>query len=162
MAGVRLVVLDCDLTLWNHPDVSALRPPFSRVNSVTAQDADGELVRLHEGVRETLEGLKERGILVSVASWNDPEPVHQLLKLFELEGYFTHPKVEPHPNKGEMIMKLIKDLERDGVNIRAEEVLYVDDNPRHLDGILKAVGRVRFKRFGVDLRRLEDILTLVK
>ncbi|MFQ6074746.1 MAG: magnesium-dependent phosphatase-1 [Candidatus Bathyarchaeia archaeon] len=161
MAEVRLVVLDCDLTLWSHPDVSALRPPFRRVDPMTVRDDEGELVRLHEGVRETLEGLRERGILVSVASWNDPEPVHQLFRLFEIGGYFIHPKVEHHPRKGEMIRELIEDLERDGVEIEAEEILYVHDKPRHLDGILRAVGRVKFKRFGVDLRRLEDILKLL-
>src|SRR5205807_1277147 len=74
--GIRLVIFDCDLTLWDHRNVSGLRLPFRKVDAEAVADADGVQVRLFPGVREVLAAIHDQGLLMSVASWN--QPVHIL------------------------------------------------------------------------------------
>ncbi len=158
---IHLVVLDCDSTLWEHEDVSTLRPPFTRVDDRTARDARGEVVRLSLGARELLEELKRRGVLISICSWNRPEPVFGILDQLGLTGYFVHPKVEFHPNKDVMITTLLDELAREGKPLRPEEVMFVDDNPRMLEKVRQSVGPVHTVRAGSDVRDLREVLNLL-
>lgn len=159
--GVRLVVLDCDLTLWDHPDVSALRSPFTRVDDETVADADGILVRLFPGARPLLEGLHARGVLVSVASWNRPELVFEIFGLLGLTDYFTRPKVEFHPYKEKTITALLDELRSDGFALAPEQVLYVDDRAVHLRRVKAAVGPIHTLQPGVDIEDLRQVLAAV-
>lgn len=156
--AIRLVVLDCDSTLWEHEDVSTLRPPFTRVDDRTARDARGEVVRLVAGARELLEELRTRGVLVSICSWNRPEPVFGILDQLGLTGYFVHPKVEFHPNKDLMITALLDELAKEGRRLRPEEVMFVDDNPRMLEKVRQGVGPVHTLRAGSDVHDLREVL----
>ncbi|MDQ7820907.1 MAG: magnesium-dependent phosphatase-1 [Armatimonadota bacterium] len=155
---VRLVIFDCDRTLWDHPNVTALRLPVRRVDDLTVEDADGVRVRLRPGAREVLEGLRARGILVSVASWNRPEPVQAIFEALELSHYFTRPKVEHHPYKEQTIGRLLDELAADGLALRPEEVLFVDDRMMHLDRVRRALGPVRTALAGVEVTDLRDVL----
>lgn len=95
--AVRLVVFDCDRTLWDHHNVSELSLPFRRIDDDAVEDADGMQVRLAPGVRQVMEALRRRGILISVASWNRPEAVFAIFEQLRLTPFFTRPKVEFHP-----------------------------------------------------------------
>ncbi len=159
--AVRLVILDCDLTLWDHRNVSGLRLPFSRVNLDTVEDANGVRVRLLPGVRELLAGLRAREILVSIASWNRPEPVFAILDLLDLRSFFTRPKVEPHPYKERTIAALLDELAAEGVVLQPDEVLYIDDRALHVRRVRTALGPLRFLRAGVDIKDLRDVLVHV-
>ncbi len=155
---VRLVIFDCDRTLWDHPNVTALRLPVRRVDDDTVEDADGARVRLRPGVREVLEDLRARGILISVASWNRPEPVLAIFEALGLSGYFTRPKVEHHPYKEQTIARLLDELAGDGIVLRPEEVLFVDDRMMHLDRVRRALGPVRTALAGVEVTDLRDVM----
>src|SRR3989454_10125749 len=157
--GIRLVIFDCDLTLWDHRNVSGLRLPFRKVDAEAVADADGVQVRLFPGVREVLAAIHDQGLLMSVASWNQPEHVFAIFDLLGLSGYFTRPKVEPHPYKERTIAALFQELAADGVPVRAEEVLYVDDRRLHLPRVREAVGPIHTLRPGVDINDLRDVLT---
>jgi magnesium-dependent phosphatase-1 len=155
---VKLVIFDCDRTLWDHPNVTALRLPVRRVDDDTVEDAAGVRVRLHPGVREVLEELRRRGILISVASWNRPEPVQAVFDALGLSRYFTRPKVEHHPYKEQTIARLLDELAADGVVLRPEEVLFVDDRMMHLDRVRRALGPVRTALAGVEITDLRDVM----
>jgi len=45
------------MTLWNHPDVSSL--PFKKVDKNSLIDAKSEGLRLFDGTRDLLKGIKE-------------------------------------------------------------------------------------------------------
>ncbi len=158
---VRLVVFDCDNTLWDHHDVSTLLLPFRRLDDRTVADRRGEQVHLTPGAREALEGLRQRGILVSVASWNHPEPAFSIFNLLGLRDYFTHPKVEFHPNKDSMMRSLLDDLAAEGIAIQPREILFVDDRPEQLERVRKGVGPVRTLLAGVDVTDLRKVLDCV-
>ncbi len=155
---VRLVILDLDLTLWDHRNVTALVRPFRRVGDDAIADQDGVRVSLFPGVRPLLDGLRDRGLIVACASWNDPRPVEEILDLLHLGHYFDHKKVEPHPHKQQTVSALFSELAEAGVRLAPEEVLYVDDRTIHLDAVRAAVGPIRFLQFGVDIRTLDEVL----
>ncbi len=157
--SVRLVILDCDRTLWDHHNVTELHPPFARLDAATVTDANGVAVRLLPGATALLEALRGRGILISIVSWNEPAPVFAILDLLGLRDYFVRPKVEFHPYKERMVVELLAELSADGVPLRADEILYVDDRALHLRRVRRAVGPVQVLRAGVDIRNLREVLT---
>jgi len=156
--AVRLVIFDCDRTLWDHVDVSALRPPYRRIDGETVADSRGERVRLFPGVRDVLETLQSRGILISIASWNRPEHVFPIFELLELASYFTHPKVEFHPRKEMMIEALLAQLAAGGHRLRPDEVLFVDDRLVNLQRVREALGPVRTLQAGVEITDVRAVL----
>ncbi|MDQ7842867.1 MAG: magnesium-dependent phosphatase-1 [Armatimonadota bacterium] len=156
--AVRLVIFDCDRTLWDHADVSSLRLPYRRLDGDTVVDSRGERVRLFPGVREVLETLRRRGILVSIASWNRPEHVFPIFELLGLTPYFIRPKVEFHPRKDAMIQALLTELAADGHPLRPEEVLFVDDRPANLRRVRDALGPVRTVQAGVEITDVRAVL----
>lgn len=155
---IRLVVFDADDTLWDRSDISALNPPFTRLREDLLVDRSGVRIQLFQGVKEALKELNAKGIVVSMASWNRPQPVFEALRRFGIEEYFTHPKVEFHPNKHEMIRSLLADLATEGIIMKPEEILYVDDSMRHIDIVREKIGPVRFLQFGVDITGIPDVL----
>jgi magnesium-dependent phosphatase-1 len=155
---IKLVILDLDRTLWDHHNVTELRAPFSRVDAQTVADADGVPVRLQPGARELLDTLRERGILISIASWNEPAPAFAILETLGLRDYFVHPKVEFHPYKERMVSDLVQELTAEGVRVRPEEILYVDDRALHFKRVRHAVGPVQTLQAGVDIRDLRDVI----
>jgi magnesium-dependent phosphatase-1 len=161
MPRVKLVILDLDKTVWDHPDPSLLREPLKKVDSDTVVDSEGVEVHLYHGVRETLEALQQRGVVVSVASWNRPEVGFKLLGMFGIERYLRHPKIQPHPAKHLMIRELLEELKGENLPLRPEEILYVDDRTLHLEAIRREIGNVRFLQMGVDIRRLEELIRYI-
>jgi len=156
--AVRLVIFDCDRTLWDHANVSELSLPFRRVDDDAVEDVHGVRVRLVPGAREVLEALRRRGILISIASWNRPEPVFAIFAQLDLTGYFTRPKVEFHPYKEKTVAALLEDLAGDGTILRPEDVLVVDDRGVHLQRIRRFVGPVRTLQPGADCSDLREVL----
>jgi magnesium-dependent phosphatase-1 len=155
---IRLVILDLDLTLWDHRNVTALVRPFRRIGDDAIEDQSGVRVTLFPGVRTLLDGLRERGLIVACASWNDPRPVEEIFDLLNLGHYFHHKKIEPHPHKQQTIGALFGELAASGITLAPDEVLYVDDRRIHLDAIREAVGPVRFLQYGVDIKGLDEVL----
>lgn len=154
----RLVILDCDLTLWDHHNVSELALPFTRVDDQTVQDAHGIRVRLRLGARETLRELRDRGVLISIASWNHPEPVFAIFDLLGLTDYFVRPKVEAHPHKERTIGATLRELANEGIALQPHEVIFVDDKPMHLTQVRQALGPIQTLQAGVDVTDLRDVL----
>ncbi len=155
---IRLVVFDADGTLWEHSDISSLSPPFSKIDENTLIDRKGVEIRLFPDVKRLLNELTTREIIVSMASWNKPEPVFEALRKLDILHYFTHPKVEFHPNKHEMMKGLLTDLEAEGTAVKPEEILYIDDQTWHIEKIRKHIGAIHFLQFGVDITAIIDVL----
>ncbi|HVH32290.1 MAG TPA: magnesium-dependent phosphatase-1 [bacterium] len=156
--SVKLVILDLDRTLWDHHNVTELHAPFTLIDAQTVADATGMRVRLQPGARALLETLRERGILISIASWNEPAPALAILEALRLRDYFVHPKVEFHPYKERMVSDLVQELTAEGVRVRPEEILYVDDRALHFKRVRRAVGPVQTLQTGADIRDLRDVI----
>lgn len=155
---IKLVVFDADKTLWTHPDVSSLVLPFKLVSRDSLKDANGETFQLFDGVRELLEGLGNRKVISTIASWNRPEPVREALRLFAIDQFFKIVKAEFHPNKYLMIESIILELARTGIEFNAREILYVDDRTLHLEQIRKRIGPINFIQMWVDAKAHNEIM----
>jgi magnesium-dependent phosphatase-1 len=149
---IRLVVFDCDLTLWNHEDASALVLPFVLVDKDTIRDKMGTQVALFPQVRAMLAELERRGCLLSICSWNNPEPVLRMLKLFGLTRYFQHPKAEPHPDKGDMISRTLAEFAAEGVPLTPAQVVFTDDRTVHTAQILERLPGLHVLQMWVDVK----------
>jgi len=155
---IRLVILDGDGVLWDHPDLSALSLPFRVGNRDTIVDAHGERVRLIKGVRKLLRMLAKQGIIVTLATWNKPEHVTQALQLFKVDECFRVVEACFHPDKHLMIKNILEKLMDEGVTIEPDQILYVDDRTVHIADVRKEVGDVRFLQMHVDVKDPLEIL----
>jgi FkbH-like protein len=107
-SSVKLVIWDLDQTLW------------SGVLS------EGE-VRLDSARRDLIRRLNLRGVMNSICSKNDFQMAKDRLILEEgLWDQFIFPKISWQP-KGPQIVQII-----DGAQLRAEQVLFIDDNEGNL------------------------------
>ncbi|MGC9201569.1 MAG: magnesium-dependent phosphatase-1 [Thermoproteota archaeon] len=159
---IRLVVLDADRTIWDHHNVTELRSPFKLVSKDVAEDANGVKVKLNDKLIDFLEFAREKGILVSLASWNEPKNVFELLSLFGIDKYFVFPIAEPHPNKHLMIQKIISNLSKRGIDISPNEILYIDDRDIHLSEIREKIGNVKFLKFGADIKDWKEAINKIE
>lgn len=104
MEPVRLVVWDLDETFWS--------------GTLT----EGGISYSDENHRIVIE-LARRGIMSSLCSKNDLEPVKQILEKTGIWDYFIFPSLDWTP-KGARLKDLIE-----AVQLRPESVLFIDDNP---------------------------------
>lgn len=104
---IKLVIWDLDDTFWNGTitEGGAMIPP--------------DHIRL-------LKQLTDIGIVNSICSKNDLEPVMEHLRQEGLAEYFVFPSVNWNP-KGQRIRQLISDMQ-----LRPANVLFLDDNPSNL------------------------------
>ncbi len=152
-----LLILDLDLTVWDHEDASSLVPPYQRVSEGAAADSRGTTIRLRPGVRELLSRCAEWGIRVTVASWNRPDVVFPLLRTLDLDRFLWNPVIEFHPDKVAMVAKILRALgpEWDGRG------LFVDDREENVRAVAEAFERVDAVRFGVDVKSFRDLAELL-
>jgi len=159
---IRLVVLDVDKTVWAHHNASALIGPFKIVSKDIIQDKYYSTVRLNDGIRAFLEFAAKKGIILSLASWNEPENVLDLLSLFDIDRFFIFPVIEPHPNKYMMFQKIVMNLGGKGIRLLPEEILYIDDRDIHLEEIRKSIGNINFLKYGIDVKNWYDVINKVE
>lgn len=159
---IKLIVLDVDRTIWSHHNSSDLVPPFKLLSTNLVKDRYGSKVRLNEKLREFLEFSRKKGLLLSIASWNEPENVLELLSMFSIVNYFVFPTIEPHPNKSHMIQKIISNLGEKGIRISPEEILYIDDRDIHLREVRAILGNVLFLKYGSDVKNWQEVVNVVK
>ena len=155
---MKLLILDLDSTLWNHEDASRLTPPYEFHGDYLV-DFTGQELYLFPGVREFLEWARGRFVL-SIASWNVEERVRPILEGFGLWDYFIFPKIENHPNKGDMIKRIVGELQSIGYDV--DVVVYVDDRDIHVEGVKTAVSAIRFVHMWRDAKSFEELRELLE
>ncbi len=153
---IKVVILDLDMTLWNHPDVSSMVPPFKRVGNMKIVDSEGNLLVLNDCVPDLLRILKKNGYFLAIASWNYPENALKMLELLDIKEFFDLIVIEPHPMKEKMIKNI---LEYFGVS--QEEAVFIDDNPRIVERVRRNLPRLKTVLVGEDISdvcEIKDIL----
>ena len=126
---IKLVIWDLDDTFWN------------------GTLSEGDVVLPHANVN-LIKDLTDAGIVNSICSKNDFEPVKEKLQEAGIFDYFVFPSVN-WESKGSRVQQLIKDMQ-----LRSVNVLFLDDN--HLN-------REEVKFFCPDIMvgGPEDIATLI-
>lgn len=160
--NIRLVIFDCDLTLWNYHDASTLQRPLALASADTVRDQAGTLVTLYPQVRAVLQALQQRGVLLSVCSWNYERPVMEMLGLLGLKHYFRHAKAEPHPDKAGMIARMLDEFRADGIDLSNEQVVFSDDRTVHSGEIRARLPGLHIVQMWVDVPDHQGLLAWVE
>ncbi len=108
---VKLVIWDLDNTLWK---------------GILVENSDVVLTKKFADMIKTLDS---KGIVSSVASKNNFEQAWTKLQQLGLDEYFVFPKIDWNP-KSANIAKTIQQI-----NINADTVVFVDDNPMELQEV---------------------------
>ncbi len=106
--GIKCVVFDLDDTLWH---------------GILLEDRD---VRPQDGMVRLIRELDRRGILMSIASKNDPELAMRRLEELNLADFFLHPQINWHP-KSENVAAIAGAL-----GLGLDTFAFVDDSPFEL------------------------------
>jgi len=114
------------------------------------------------GIRELLSELQRRNVIIALASWNEAKPVKDALRLFGIEKFFKIVKAEFHPNKHLMIENILSELLKEGVKIKPDEILYVDDRTVHFEKIVERIGPLHFVQMWVDVKTPNEILKFIE
>ena len=109
--SIKCVVWDLDNTVW---DGILL---------------EGDDVRVTDGVAEALRTLDARGILLSIASRNDPGTANAKLAELGLDELFIHPQITWGP-KSDAVATIARLL-----NIGTDAIAFVDDDPFERDEV---------------------------
>jgi magnesium-dependent phosphatase-1 len=161
----KLVVFDVDETLWKASVTftSFLKPPLRIIGTNELCDSVDARVRLFPGVQELLKSLQEKGVLMSIASLNDPEPnlVIECLELFGIADYFIYPQIN-HKGKNRNIKTILKLLEEnDGIEINYSEVLFVDDQELNTRSVMKGCPGIKAVQLGTDINNITQVINLL-
>lgn len=103
--GIKCVVWDLDNTIWD---------------GILLEDA---VVTLRPGVREALQELDRRGILLSIASRNDHDAALDTLRALGIDEFFLYPEISWN-SKSTSIATIARSL-----NIGLDTFAFVDDQP---------------------------------
>ena len=105
---IKLVIWDLDKTFW--------------AGTITAEEPVTPIEKNISAVRK----LTDAGIINSICSKNDFQPVKEKLVEWGIWNFFVFPSIDWTP-KGERLKSLLADM-----GLRAENVLFVDDNASNL------------------------------
>lgn len=103
----KCVVWDLDNTLWS---------------GTLIEDGPDALVP-KPGIIDIIRELDRRGILLSIASKNNPEDAMKVLRHFGIDEYFLYPQISWGP-KGKAVAEIARLL-----NIGADTLVFMDDQP---------------------------------
>ncbi len=158
-----LLLLDLDGTLWDHHDISSLKPPFKKAGKNTIIDSNGVEVRAYEDMINLLKWAKTKNAITSTLSWNIKEIAIEALKTLELTSLFDYLTIEPHPRKDLMLKKLLKTINKErGVKIPPCRIVYIDDREIHIREIYENIGTVNFLKAWKSFRNLQDCITKIE
>lgn len=165
---ISLVVFDCDDTLWtgldggyisgtSYPDYDRDDFTFRPIKPLVIQRDDGQRFRLFPEVPRLLPELIQRGVLVSLASYNHIKPLMSALKAFGIVSYFQHPTAEWNGRKDKMLRNILRCFTQDGYLVSPETTLFIDDDYRGLyRGQMASIG-VHFLQKGIDILDLNEL-----
>ena len=159
---VFLLLMDLDGTMWDHKNVTDLIPPFRRVSETRVIDSRGVEVNLYPEALKIVLWARDSGAFVSSLSWNDPGKALGVLEAFGIRGLFHHHMIENHPNKDEMISRLLLNLRGMGLEFPLCRIVYIDDRTIHLDSIYRNIGRIVFLQAWRDFKTHQEAIEAIE
>lgn len=133
---IKCVVWDLDNTIWD---------------GILIEDGREKLV-LKPNIRQVLEELDRRGILLSIASKNNPDEALAVLREMSLDELFLCPQISWGP-KSAAIQKIAQQL-----NIGFDTILFVDDSTFEREQVASVHSEVRVMdaRDYMEIQNLEE------
>ncbi|QKQ99522.1 magnesium-dependent phosphatase-1 [Metallosphaera tengchongensis] len=158
---IKLVIFDADKTLWDHYNISEFQDPLTLAGRDVVVDSKGRTLSLFPNVRKTLEELRRRGVRLAMATWNFPHKTDKVLKALELYDYFDLIVSRDYPYKFVMISEIIREFRKRNLNLKPEEILFVDDRRAHFGNVWIYVGKVNCLEMWKDISDHLEIISKV-
>jgi magnesium-dependent phosphatase-1 len=166
---ITLVVFDGDDTLWvgldggyisgaNYLDPGRDDFTFQPLDALQILRNDGQRFRLYPEVPAVLAALDQRGVLISLASYNHAAPTLNAIQNFGIAGWFRHPVVVWSNQKDRMLREILDGLAADGFPVKPENTLFIDDDMTGSYRRQMASIGVQFLQKEVDISNLADLL----
>jgi len=158
--GYRLYVFDLDETLWcaDMDEICPMQGPF-QLSGKHLASCDTATVRLRKGTRRLMRSIQRKGGICSLACRADERLCTELLETFGISDLFFHPRYGLM-EKGEAILEVLREIRKKlGVEIRSDQVLFVDDAPANT-AEARRVGATALL-YGRDIRNLQELRNLV-
>ncbi len=140
----KLLVLDCDNTLWGGV---AGEDGINKINY--GEDGDGKVFL---EVQSHIKKIKEKGILISLASKNNKKIVWDTFKkrgMILKKTDFVSPKINWF-EKTRNIQSTINEL-----SLRSEDVLFIDDNLIEIQKVKKSIPKI-------NIYHVNDLISFLK
>ncbi len=130
-----IVFFDLDGTLWDHLDVSATSPPYSKISVSIISDSKGVRMHLLPGAVDFIKWVRTNGGLISTCSWNEYEKAYKALEAFGIVELFDFQKIATHPKKYVLMEEVLKQLREDGKPVSSNRLFYLDDRDLHIKDV---------------------------
>lgn len=158
----KLVIFDADKTLWDHHNISEFEEPIKIVSEDEIEDCKGRKLKVFPEVRETLKELKDRGIILALATWNLPEKTEKILKILRLDNFFDVVVSKDFPYKFIMLSEIFVKIKERGISVKPEEIIFVDDKRIHFGNVWLYLGNIKCVEMWKDIKTHREILNLIK
>ncbi|MFP3163282.1 MULTISPECIES: magnesium-dependent phosphatase-1 [Acidianus] len=158
---IKVVIFDADKTLWDHYNISEFEDPIKVINKNEIEDAKGRKLKVFPDVRDTLEELKKKGIILGLATWNYPDKTQKILQILDLYKYFDVIVSRDFPYKFIMINEIFNELRNKGIKIKPEETMFVDDRRSHFGNVWLYLGNIKCVEMWKDIKCHSEILHML-
>ncbi|MEM2925329.1 MAG: hypothetical protein QXJ68_06530 [Methanocellales archaeon] len=135
-------------------------PPQYIAND-TVYDDYGHSITLTPGARHVLEELHQRGIYASLNSTNYAGNAIAVLKLLGIWDWFAFPMINTI-EKGLNCQEILRKFKQKGVEIKNEEVIFIDTREENIQSALKHLPGCRALKMHRDIFDITDLLLLLE
>ncbi|MGC8562703.1 MAG: magnesium-dependent phosphatase-1 [Thermoplasmata archaeon] len=144
MTSRWIVFFDLDGTLWDHLDISATNPPFTRISDSSISDSMGVKISLLPGAVDFIKWVRSNGGIISTCSWNEYDKAMDALKCFGLEKLFDFHKISTNPNKFQLMEQVLEALSKENISIDRKLLFYIDDRDIHIKDVKERFPEMKF------------------
>ncbi len=155
---IKLVIFDDEVLLRGNCRLGDILPA-QHVTGDIVYDDYGHSLTLLPGARYVLEELHQRGIYASLNSTNYASNSIAVLKLLGIFEWFMFPMINT-VEKGLNCQEILRRLRQKGVEIKNEEVIFVDVKQENIESALKLLPGCKALLMYKDIFDVSDILLL--
>lgn len=152
-----IVFFDLDGTLWDHLDISATHPPFTRISDSSILDSMGVKISLLPGAVDFIRWVRSNNGIISTCSWNEYDKAMDALKCFGLEKLFDFHKISTNPNKFQLMEQVLEALSKENISIDKERLFYIDDRDIHIKDVKERFPDMKFFNIWKNGLDFEDV-----
>lgn len=156
-----ILFMDLDGTMWDHKDISATKPPFKLVGSLSIEDVNGTRINAFSEAVEFLKWSRTHGAYISSLSWNIEAIAKAGVEELGLTGLFDNLAIKDNPDKASLMEGVLKTLEDNGGSVSRDRLVYIDDRDIHIAGILKKFPGILFINIWKDAKSYGEAEELI-
>ena len=157
-----LLMMDLDGTVWDHLDISSVRPPYRVAGPGRIENQDGIVITVFPAAIEFIRWCRSNGAITCTLSWNHREYVMEALEKLGIMDLFDYHETEFSPAKDQRILHLLDVLRNKGITISPDRIVYVDDRDIHMDDIRQNVGNIVFLHIWKGVRNYEEARAIIR